>query len=822
MKLRRWWPIPLLVLAASGLGIFLWLFGDLPEVESLAGRLNTPSIRIADRQGRLLYEVLPENGGRHTVVPLDEIPLALRQATIATEDRRFYEHPGVDALGIVRALWINLRGGETLAGGSTITQQVARNLLLADEERYERSLRRKLRETVLAWLISQRFSKDEVLALYLNQMNYGAMAYGVEAAAQTYFGKAVSELDLAECALLAGLPQAPALYNPFTDAQAAKQRQQVVLGLMEAEGYITAEQRAQAEREKLAYSSTPYPVEAPHFVMMVRAQLDSLLPADAAYQHGGLVVRTTLDLNWQKLAQNAVSQQIEKVAQDQGGLGHNMNSAALVALDPHSGEILALVGSPDYFDTENGGAINMTLAPRQPGSSIKPLVYAVAFDPNRSNPWTAATMILDVSTSFVTHEGDPYTPVNYDRMEHGPVLARTALASSLNIPAVITLQHIGLRAFFDQAAKMGITTLRNPDEHDLSLALGGGDVRLLELTAAYAAFANGGLRLTPYAITDITSPDGEVLYRHQAQPQPRVLDERVAWLISDILSDNEARVLGFGEHSILRLDRPAAVKTGTTSNFHDNWAIGYTPDLVVGVWAGNTNYEPMRNITGLTGAAPIWHQFMRQALAATPEKVFERPAGLVQVEICALSGLLPTPACPYTRLEWFIVGTEPTAPDDLHRLVTLDRLTGKLATPATPPERVETRIVLDLPPQAAAWAHSQGIQLYADVLVSATRTASPSSTATLYMAWPPPNSVYHLSANLPVTTQNIRLAAVGASDLRQVTIFVDGQGVATLQAPPFETWWTLTAGRHTVWAEGVTASGERLISEAVSFEVIQD
>ncbi len=821
MKSRKWLLIPLVLLTLTGLAGYLWAFASLPSVDSLPEHLNTPSVRITDRNGRPLYEVLPEIGGRHTVIPLDQIPLALRQATIATEDSRFYEHPGVDLIGIVRALWINFRGGETLAGGSTITQQVARNLLLEAGERYETSLRRKLREAMLAWQLSRKLSKDDVLALYLNQMNYGGMAYGVEAAAQTYFGRPVSQLDLAECALLAGLPQAPALYNPFTDPEAAKTRQGIVLGLMVEQGFITAEQRDQAAREPLAYSATPYPIEAPHFVMMVRAQLDSLLPPETAYEHGGLVVRTTIDLDWQKLAESAIAAQIEKVQADNGGLGHNMNSAALVALDPHTGEILALVGSPDYFDADTGGAINMAIAPRQPGSSIKPLVYAVAFDPTRPDFWTPATMILDVSTTFLTHEGDPYTPSNYDRMEHGPVLARTALASSLNIPAVIALDHIGLTALFDQASKMGIATLRNPDNHDLSLALGGGDVRLLELTAAYGAFANGGFRLAPYAIEEVTDPAGEVLYQYDAPTQPRVLDERVAWLISDILSDNDARVLGFGDHSILRLDRPAAVKTGTTSNFHDNWAIGYTPELVVGVWAGNTNYEPMRDITGLTGAAPVWHQFMREALASKIESDFVRPAGLVQVEICALSGLLPTPECPYRRWEWFIAGTQPTAPDNLYRTVTIDRLTGSLATAATLPERRDTRIVLDLPPQAAGWANAEGILLYADLLTASALPGPTQPASALTIISPAPNTVYRLSGSLPGSAQKIRLAAIGEAGLRQVTIYVDGAPVATLTEAPFEFWWPLAIGTHEVWAEGVLASGATMTSERLTFQVVE-
>jgi membrane peptidoglycan carboxypeptidase len=432
---RSYFLIFILLLAGLAAGGYFWLFTNLPAPQEIATRLHTPSIRITDRNGKLLYEALAQDAGRNAVVPLQQIPLKLQQATIATEDSQFYSNPGFDLHGILRAVWLNLRGSQTLVGGSTITQQVARNLLLSAEERSQRSVRRKLREIYLAWQLTRHYSKDEILALYLNQSYYGGMAYGVEAAAQTFFGKSVSELDLAESALLAGLPQTPALYNPLTHPEAAKERQQVVLRRMQEDGYISADERAQADREKLVYATTPYPMQAPHFVMMVRAQLDELFSQEEIYNYGGLVVRTSLDLDWQGHAEQAIAHQIEALKSSPDGLGHNLNNAALVALDPNSGDILALVGSPDYFDAEHAGAINMALAPRQPGSALKPILYATAFDPTRPDPWTAATMLLDVRTTFTTHDGQPYTPANYDLLEHGPVLARQALASSLNIPA---------------------------------------------------------------------------------------------------------------------------------------------------------------------------------------------------------------------------------------------------------------------------------------------------------------------------------------------------------------------------------------------------
>ena len=818
----------LILLLAFLIGAYYWLFKGLPSLNSLSENLYTPSIRIVDRSGRLLYESIPAQGGRHTVIPFEEIPLALRQATIATEDRSFYTNPGVDLQGILRAFWINLRGGETLAGGSTITQQVAKNQLLEAGERTERSLRRKLRESILAWQLARKLSKDEVLGIYLNQTYYGGLAYGVEAAAQTYFGKSVSELDLAECALIAGIPQSPVAYNPFTNPETTKERQKVVLDLMLKDGYISIEEYGLAVREPMSYTATPYPMEAPHFVLWVRAQLDGILTADEIYQHGGVIVRTTLDLDWQHAAERAVQRQIDQLAKENEGLGHNLNNAALVALDPGTGEILTMVGSPDYTDTAHEGAINMALAPRQPGSSIKPLVYATALDPSQPNPWTAATMILDVKTSFVTHEGKAYVPANYDGLEHGPVLVREALASSLNVPAVITLAHVGMQAMFTTASRLGITTLHNPDEYDLSLALGGGAVRLLELTAAYGAFANSGYRVSPYAIQEITDPAGNLLYTAEPAPQVRMLDERVAWLINDILSDNEARFIGFGRNSILRIDRPAAVKTGTTTSFHDNWTVGYTPDLVVGVWAGNADYQPMRDVTGVTGAAPIWHQFMRSVLTGTPEREFTRPAGIVRVEVCALSGLLPNENCPYRRWEWFIAGTEPVETDNIYRKVTIDTATGRLANTGTPAEREKSIVVLDLPPQAVPWARSNAITLLSDLTSTSSGQkigAQTQLSTALSLINPPANALYRYVPSVPGETQRLRLEAVfaaGEGSLREVTLWVDGQMVARLTQPPYQAWWPLTTGMHEAWAEAVTNDGDHVTSEIIRFEVRGD
>jgi penicillin-binding protein 1C len=791
----------------------------------------TPSVRITDRNGRLLYEIIPPDGGRNTVLSIDKIPQCMKDATIAVEDKNFYSHPGVDLTGIVRAMWINIRGGETIAGGSTITQQVARNLLLSQEERTERTLRRKLREAILAWQMTRRLSKDEILALYLNQTNYGGMAYGVEAASQTYFGKPASELLLPECALLAGLPQAPGAYNPFTNPDLARARQSIVLGLMEKQGTIASEERRQAEGTALSYNPIPYPIEAPHFIWLIKDQLDQLLVDGILTSSQSLVVRTTLDLDAQHFAEETVIRRLAAFKTEEGTLSQNVNNAALVVLNPQNGEILALVGSADFFDESIHGALNMAISPRQTGSAFKPFIYALALDPTRSTRWTAATSILDVSATFVIRDGTPYTPLNYDESEHGPVSVRAALGSSLNIPAVKTLQAVDIEDTIDLARRLGITSLKEAGNYDLSLALGGGQISLLELSTAYAALANHGSFTGNSSILDVHDADGNLLYRPDRMPPLQIFDPRVAWLISDILSDDEARSIGFGSASTLKLDRTAAVKTGTTSNFHDNWTIGYTPNLLVGVWVGNSGYEAMHNVTGLTGAAPIWHEVMRGLLRGRPDQHFTRPDGLTQVEVCDLSGLLPTSACPRTRKEWFIAGTEPTRPDSIYQQIWIDTLTNMLATDSTPPERRKSITALNLPIEAQPWAHEQGLPLLDDfpldsgsVAVAPWRHLLPplprQAPESIVLLSPAPNTTYRLDPNFDLTAQQIQVKVAAGSGISQVTLWLDGYMWMVLDSSPYQAWWTLSAGEHQFWAEGVNEEGQKVRSEPVTITVV--
>jgi len=800
------------------LGFFLYVFWGLPSVASLPNKVLTPSIRITDRNGRLLYEIIPQTGGRNTVLSIDSIPQCLKDATIAVEDKNFYSNPGVDLTGIVRAMWLNLKGGETIAGGSTITQQVARNLLLTQDERAERTLRRKLREAVLAWQMTRKLSKDEILALYLNQINYGGMAYGVEAASQTYFGKAAKDLLLPECALIAGLPQAPGVYNPFTNPDLAKQRQGIVLGLMEKQGYITHEQGVSAEATPLSYNPAPYPIEAPHFIWIIKAQIDELISSGTLHTGQSLVVRTTLNLDAQHLAEETLRRRIDAFKREDNALSHNVNNAALVVLEPRNGEILALVGSADFFDQSIDGALDMATSPRQTGSAFKPFIYALTLDPTRPDAWTAATPILDVSTTFTIRDGTPYTPMNYDEQEHGPVPVRTALGSSLNIPAVKTLQAVGIENTINLAHRLGITSLGEAGQYDLSLVLGGGQMSLLQLSTAYATLANNGYYTGNTSILDIKDADRNLLFT-QARTQPlQIFDPRVTWLINDILSDDSARSLGFGLNSTLKLDRTAAVKTGTTTNFHDNWTIGYTPDLLVGVWVGNSGYEAMHNVTGLTGAAPIWHEVMRGLLQGHPDQPFARPDGLTQVEVCDISGLLPSSACQHVRTEWFIAGTEPTQTDTTYQQVWVDALTNSPANDSTPIERRRSIAVLNLPVEAQEWAHAKGLPLLADYLQASENVSQPEDQ--LVLLSPHPNTIYRMDPNFDSTSQQLQIEAAAGPGISQVTIWMDGNLLTTVAAPPYQAWWTLSAGEHRFWAEGVNSAGNAITSGIVTITVL--
>ncbi len=797
-------------------GIYVWLFTGLPSIDQLEAGLALPSTRIYDRNQRLLYEILPTDGGRNTAVALDAIPAHCQNAVIATEDANFYSHPGVDIVGIARALAINIRGGEVLAGGSTITQQVARNTLLEPEQRIERSIERKLRESILAIRLQNAYSKADILTLYLNQAYFGNLAYGIEGAARAYFAKSATDLSLAECALLAGMLQNPAAYDPLTQLDSAKSRQEVALGLMVNNDYITQAEADRALVDELQFAATRFPIEAPHFVMAVWTQLQRDYP-DLLYKQG-LDVITTVDLDWQNIAQEIAQTQLDYLNNPLPGTRPpaNAKNVAVVALDPYTGQVLTMLGSPDYFDENIDGAVNAALALRQPGSALKPFTYAATMNPNLPDPWTAATMVLDVKTPFVTRRLESYTPANFGLVEHGPVLVREALASSYNIPAVVALEDVGLQPLIQLLANAGIATLAENTQVDLSITLGGGEVRLLDMAQAYSIFPNGGYYVEPVYILKIDQRDGTPVYEWRPPHlDNRVLDEGISYIITDIISDSKARIPGYGINSALDIGRPAAAKTGTTTDYRDNWVMGYTPNLVVGVWVGNADNTPMVDATGVTGAGPIWNQFIRRVLRGQPEIPFRRPDGLVQQKVCALSGLLPTPDCPLRRSELFIEGTEPTELDNIYQTFVIDRETGLLADDSTPADRQIERVYAVLPQEARDWAIRNG---YPQPPVGAV-VRPPDEALQVRLLMPDPYTVFQLSPLLPDDRQRVRLTVGTPPTTEAVTYILNGETLGTVNQAPWALWWPLELGDHELVAEAQLADGSLQVSAAIPFSV---
>lgn len=674
------------------IGGYAYYAVKLPSPQELHQRATSfKSAKILDREGRLLFEVFDPLGGRRTLVRREQMPDLLVHAVVSTEDATFYSNPGWNPFSIVRALYDNLREGEVVRGGSTITQQLVKNVYLTGE----RTLARKIKEAILATEITRRYSKDEILELYLNEVYFGNLAYGIEAASETYFAKPVSQLDLAESALLAGLIQSPPLYDPYTNPTLALRRRETVLRLMLQRGVISEADFLQARQAPLKLTPLRFEMQAPHLVMYVRELLEQSLGAEALYK-GGLQVYTTLDLDMQHLAEQAARDGLEQL-QDR-----KATNAALVAMDPFTGDVLAMVGSVDFY-REGDGQVNVALRLRQPGSTIKPFTYLAAFE----RGWTPSTLVMDVAQEFPDGANPPYRPHNYDNKEYGPISVRDALANSRNIPAVATLHQIGLPALLEVCHRLGISSLNRPD-YGLSLTLGGGDATLLEITGAYGALANGGYRVQPRVILSIEDFSGKVLHPSSPPELQQAMDPRHAYMLTDILSDRVARQRAFGVDNYLDLPFPSAAKTGTTNDYRDSWMMGYTPQLVTGVWVGNNDNTPMEQLTGARGAALIWRNFMLKALENSEHPDFARPEGLIEAEVCPVSGLAHTDGCPKARKELFLAENPPQE-CTVHREVAICLVSGKLANEYCPQETVERRRYEDYGPEWDAWAQGKGI-----------------------------------------------------------------------------------------------------------------
>jgi len=807
---------------------------DLPdpsEIERVREQFKT--VRIYDRTGRhLLCEVMDPRGDR-TYVPLEKIPLYLQQAVIAMEDRSFYANPGVDPVGIARAFLANLRG-EHIQGGSTITMQLVKNVLIPPEQRYEISYERKMKEVMLALEISRRYpgreGKDRILEWYLNTNFLGNRAYGVEAGAQAYFGKHVWELSLAEAAMLAHLPQNPSL-NPIDNPEMAKRRQEIVLDTMVSQGYLTEEQAEAAKRENLVTRPREehFQLQAPHFALYVRDLLEREF-GDRAYSLG-LRVYTTLDLGIQRVAEQVAA---EKIAEY--GVARDARNAAVVVMRPSTGEILAMVGSVDYYDEEIDGQVNMALAPRQPGSSFKPYTYLTAFEEG----YTAATMILDTPVSYPNPPNRPYSPMNIDRKYHGAVRLRRALGCSYNVPAVKLLNMVGVDKVVATARRLGITTLTE-DYYGLSLTLGAEEVRLLDQVFAYSVFANGGhmvgqpvpaedrrpgfRELEPVAILLAVDSEGNIVKQYTEPEVRRVADPRHVYILNSILSDPEARKPAFGRSAdyLVLPDRPVATKTGSTDGNSDAWTVGYTPQYTVGVWVGNADRKKMRGLVGSTGAGPIYHEIMKSLHVGLDVIDFERPPGIVEVEICDLSGMLPTECCPKRVVEVFVEGTEPTETCTMHQLRRVNRETGQEAASDTPAELVEERIVVVYPEEAADWVRENQAGLAHEVTTSPARTSADRDVAII--SYPSCGAVLRGKVRIlgTATSHNLWYHKVEYSrrGWDWTTVELDYMKTSEVAGGVLATWDTTAVenGTYQLRAVVVDKTGNYVVSEPVEVTV---
>ncbi len=657
-------------------GMFLWFSRDLPSPGKLVNAQLGESTRIFDKSGTLLYSVYNKDAGDRVYTPLPKITKYLQQGTISVEDRNFYTNNGFSITGYLRAFKNIIVYHSINGGGSTLTQQLVKNVLLQDTRQ---TLPRKIKELILAIEVDKKYSKNDILEMYLNDVSYGGTNIGVEAASEAYFGKKAKDLDLAQSAMLAGIPQAPTSYSPFNPEKYYITRTNVVLSRMVEDGYITNKQKTAAlnEVKNMTFShENSVSLKAPSFVMAVKEQLSKQF-GEQAVESGGLQVTTTLDYDLEKKVEEIVPDELAKIK------NYHVGNGAAIVTNPKTGEILAYVGGKDYFGKpEPDGCIpgkncmfepyvDLATTDRQPGSSLKPITYAVGFEKG----YTPATLLMDTQTDFPINDGSGkmYTPVNYDGKFHGPIQVRFALGNSMNIPAVKMLAKVGIKDVMKQGYDMGISnwqpTSTNLASVGLSLVLGGRETTLLDESTAYGVFANQGVRHDPVFITKVTDSKGNVLYEYKPTQGTQVLSPEITFLISHILLDNNAREMEFGANSSLVVPgKTVSVKTGTTDNKRDNWTLGYTPSYVVGVWVGNDDNETMNQAisSGITGASPIWNRIMRTVLQGKPDEQPKKPDDVNAIQIDAYGGGLPIDGKP-TRSEYFIKGTEPTTKSSIYQ-----------------------------------------------------------------------------------------------------------------------------------------------------------
>lgn len=624
---------------------------------------------------------------------LDEPPLELREGGEDLEDELAGGRGRVD---------------DTIADRTETNPSLPQQLVRSRLQPRSRTFVAKLREAYWALRLERVLSKQKILEAYVNTASFGHQTFGIAAAAKTYFGKSPQELSLPESAFLIGLVQSPSAYDPFAHMAAAKKRQALVLRAMEATNLLTPLQRSEAEERTILLAPDRTKIQAPHFVLSLLQTRADELPESGE-------VRTTIDLPLQTRIEKIVEHHLSELQKE------HVSDAAVVVLDAHTGDILAMIGSANYFDEANDGAVNVAISPRQPGSTVKPFTYALALIQGD----TAATTVADVQAQFFTREGNPYTPRNYDYNEHGLVRYREALANSYNIAAVKILQRVGVDRLLGLLRDAGTTTLtQTPDHYGLALTLGDAEMSLWELSRAYGTFARAGDTLVTRSLFSDPIPSGR-----------QILGSSIAWLITNILSDPRARIAEFGEAGPLAFDWPVAAKTGTTRNARDNWTIGYTPDRIVGAWVGNADNMPMRNTSGITGAGPIFHDAMVAATQGRPHPDFPKTANIVTKTVCRLSGKLPSSICPDLLEEFFIRGTEPKEIDDLYRNVSIDRRNGLLANASCDSRFVERRTFVVFPPELQSWSRQNGWPQMPPAVSSLCSSRDSSNASSTHSRW---------------------------------------------------------------------------------------
>ncbi len=790
----------------------------LPLPKNLFAIQNDVSIKITDRNGMLLRETLSAAGGRTTWLVFDELPDNVRRAVVAVEDRRFFSHPGVDVLALGRAMFQNFVTGRVVSGASTITQQ-----LVKQQVGFPRSIWGKCREMLFALRVERHLSKQAILTQYLNRVSFSNQAFGIEAASRLYFGKPAAHLSLAESVFLVGLIQAPSKFNPYRAPERAMQRQQRLLKQLQARGAIQEDEFQLASRETLRIISKNIHFKASHFCDALNLSFhaprgmgvsdaprrDGRRASEAGIPRGAWnedqnpplplpggeneQIKTTLDYYLQQQVEEIVTRRLDELKD------YHVTNAAVLVLNNDTGDILAYVGSKDYFDDTISGQVNGVLALRQPGSTLKPFTYQLALERN----YTPATLLPDIKD--FPNAPRAFVPENYDRKFHGPVRLREALACSYNLPAARLAEDVGVETLYRRLHQYGFVSLKElPSFYGPGLTLGNGEVTLLELTTAYAMLARGGKTLQ--ARSRIDDP---------VAPSMQAFAPRSSYLIAHILADRQAAVRAFGEDTPLGLPFVTAVKTGTSKDYRDNWTVGFTHDYTVGVWVGNFDGTPMRKVSGITGAAPIYRDVMLALYRHynPPNWLEPLPEGLATRRICPLSGKLAQEDCPHGMDEIFFQENAPTESCDMHRAIWVDADDGLLTQPDAP--NAVKKVFVQFPPLYQSWAHEMG---YPDPPTRAS-SHSQDESATIRIAHPNHGDVYALDPILRREFQTVQLAAIAPPDVERVTWYIDEQAWASV-APPFRSAWQIAPGTHRIYAEG-EQQGEIVRSEEITVFIVK-